>query len=178
MSDGHGVTARFARQHDVLAELAKSLLRMLDADALHLDPTPARRTLAVFSGRLRVHAVMEQEALYPRLLASSDPSVAAKAQELLDDVGDIYRAFFAHMSRWSSAASIQADFAAFKRDTKALLHRLHTRMKRENDELYPLVDRSNPGKSGERPVGLVAGSVVAAETQPIGWARASRDGGR
>lgn len=166
MSDAHGITARFARQHDQLAELAEDLLRMLDADDLALDPTPVRRTLAVFSGRLRVHAAMEQEALYPRLLASSDPLVASKAQELLDDVGDIYKAFFDHMSRWSSADEIRARCELFRRETWALLHRLHARMKRENDELYPLVDRSNPGQSGER--------LVGAETDRMGTCSSGR----
>ncbi len=135
------VTLRFVHQHEQLTLLGKELLRALDTRTLVADPSPVRRLLAEFSGRLRVHAAMEQEALYPRLLASSDARVSRKAQELLDEVGDLYNAFFSHLRRWPDAASIQADPEGFCRDTMQLLHRLRLRMKRENDELYPLVEQ-------------------------------------
>ncbi|MBK6520447.1 MAG: hemerythrin domain-containing protein [Polyangiaceae bacterium] len=135
-----GARARFARQHSELSQLAKDVLRALDTRTLEIDPTPARRALAVFAGRLRVHAAMEQDALYPSLLASGDPSVVAKARELLDEVGDLYEAFFAHQKRWADAAAIRADAETFCRDTMMLFARLRVRMKRENDELYPLAD--------------------------------------
>jgi len=142
-------TSRFARQHEELILLAKELVMALDTRTLSADPNPVRRLLAAFSGRLRVHAAMEQEALYPRLLASSDPEVVAKATELLDEIGDIYRIFFTHLGRWSDADMIKDDPESFCRDTMALLHRLRVRMKRETEELYPLADRLEP-QSPER----------------------------
>jgi hypothetical protein len=133
-------TLRFVRQHEELVALAKELLRTLDTRSLEIDPTPSRRALAVFAGRLRVHAAMEQEALYPRLIASTDAAVAGKARELLDEVGLLYESFFRHLDRWADTGAIRAEPEAFCRDTMELLHRLRVRMKRENDELYPLVD--------------------------------------
>jgi hypothetical protein len=143
-------TRRFVEQHEDLFLLAKDLLKALDTRALEVDPTPVRRLLATFSGRLRVHAAMEQQALYPRLLASPNAEVAAKAKVLLDEVGELYDVFFGHLGRWNDAASIKADPQTFCRDTMAILHRLRQRMKRENDELYPLVDRAESIAPGER----------------------------
>jgi hypothetical protein len=133
-------TARFARQHAEIVELSKSLLSSLDTRSLEQDPTAARRALATFAGRLRVHAAMEQEALYPRLLASKSPAVAAKAKELHDEIGPIYQAFFSFLGRWPDAASIQGDPQGFCRETMMELQRLKLRLKRENEELYPMVD--------------------------------------
>ena len=133
-------TARFEAQHAELSALAKDVLRTLDTRTLSVDPGPARRALAVFSGRLRVHATMEQEALYPRLLASPDPAVAAKARELLDEVGDLYARFFVLLKRWSDKDGITKDPEGYARDVMMMLHQLHLRMKRENNELYPLAD--------------------------------------
>ncbi|NUP07598.1 MAG: hemerythrin domain-containing protein [Polyangiaceae bacterium] len=135
-----GDTSRFVRQHEELTALGKELLAALDTRVLATDPTVARRALAVFSGRLRVHAAMEQEALYPRLLASADPAIAAKARALLDEVGPLYRTFFEHLAKWPDASAIQRDPEGFCRETMAILQQLRMRMKRENEELYPLVD--------------------------------------
>ena len=156
--------SRCLRQHEELAALAKQLVQSLDTRVLAVDATPARRTLAIFSGRLRVHAAMEQEALYPRLLSSSDPEVAAKAQQLFDEIGDIYEVFFKHLSLWPDAASIKVDPEAFCRDTMALLYRLKQRMKRENEELYPLVERVDASASGEHPTERLAATTQNKQT--------------
>ena len=85
---------------------------------------------------------MEQEALYPRLLAASEPHIVAKAQALLEDVGTVYDAFFDYLKAYPDAASIQADPAEFSRRTMQTLYRLRVRMKREDEELYPLVEEA------------------------------------
>lgn len=134
------VTHRFVRQHEELSVVAKELMKHLDSVRIAEDPAPVRRMLASFSGKLRVHAAMEQEALYPRLLASSDSAVRDKANELLEEVGDLYELFFRHLSKWSDGPLIRSDAEGFCRETMQLFHRLKVRMKRENEELYPMVD--------------------------------------
>jgi hypothetical protein len=133
-------TRRFTEQHAELTRLGSALLGLLDTRVLAADPSAARSALAVFSGKLRVHAAMEGEALYPRLLASRDPEVAAKARELLDEVGSLYDEFFAFRERWSASEDIQKAPEDFCRETMLLLRRLQRRMKREAQELYPLVE--------------------------------------
>ncbi len=133
-------TERFERQHAELVSLAKAVAAELDTRRLSVDPSAARRALAAFTGKLRVHAAMEQDALYPRLLASENPDVAKKARELDAEVGTLYATFFTYLERWSSAESIKAAPEDFGRETMMQLHLLGQRMKREDRELYPLVD--------------------------------------
>jgi hypothetical protein len=85
---------------------------------------------------------MEEEALYPRLLASSDREVVAKARELLDEVGALCSEFFVFRNRWASSERIQRAPEDFCRETMLHLRRLQLRMRREAQELYPLVDGS------------------------------------
>jgi len=141
------VTNRFVRQHEELSLLAKDLLKNLDTNAITKDPTIVRRALATFSGKLRVHAAMEQEALYPRLLASDDLEVRGKAEDLLAEVGDLYELFFKHLGRWNDAVAIKGDPETFCRETMQLLYRLKVRMKRENEELYPMAERASSKRS-------------------------------
>ena len=131
---------RFRRQHEELMGLAAKLHHELVPSKIAADPAEARRLLARFRGLLTVHAAMENDALYPRLLAHADAEVRAKAKTLLDDVGSIYDGIHEHGRRWSDGAIIQRDAASFVRETLEMLKTLGRRMARENKELYPLAD--------------------------------------
>jgi hypothetical protein len=133
-------TDRFVRQHEELMNLGKALGKELDTRTISEDPTRVRKALAAFSGKLRVHAAMEQQALYPRLLSSDDPEVVGKARTLENEIGPLYQSFFNYLQAWSGAGAIQTDIEEFCRETMKQLFQLSTRMRRENHELYPLVD--------------------------------------
>jgi hypothetical protein len=138
--DESRTTERFLRQHEELMMLGKALGKELDTRTIAADPSRVRRALAAFSGKLRVHAVMEEEALYPRLRSSNDAEVVKKALELESEVGTLYRSFFAFLETWSSQTAIQARAEDFCRDAMKQLFQLSSRMRRENRELYPLAD--------------------------------------
>lgn len=133
-------TAGFRRQHEELEAAAFELLQGLVPDAPPLDAAEMRRKLARFTGKLKLHAAMEEEALYPRLLHHADQALREKAQQLLDDVGPLYGAYFAFSGRWMQAAAIEEDPAVFRGDLFRVLKLLGKRLRRENAELYPLVD--------------------------------------
>ncbi len=135
-------TDRFRRQHEELAKLAAELLRALRVPPAELGGQAAqvRRLVARFAGKLSVHATMENDALYPRLLVHGDPKVRDKARELYDEVGTLYGTFGDYTRRWPHTASVEADPAGFAEDTRRVLEQLGRRMFREHEELYPLVD--------------------------------------
>lgn len=133
-------TERFRRQHKELVKLAGELMQVLDAETLAERPEEACRRLARFTGKLKVHAAMENAALYPRLLESEHAAVRNEARRLFLEVGELYDHFASYSERWCSAAAVQADPACFSTETVSLLQRLGQRMMRENEDLYPLVD--------------------------------------
>lgn len=137
-------TENFRRQHEELAAMGSEILQrlMVSADEIAVHAGELRRAMARFAGKLTVHASMENEALYPRLLAHRDEAVREKAGALFREVKTLYGSFSLYSKRWPTTASIEADPAAFARDTKKVLMTLWMRMQRENDELYPLVDRA------------------------------------
>jgi hypothetical protein len=135
-------TDNFRRQHEQLAMMGGELLSSLgDDDAATIaQAAELRRKVARFSGTLKVHASMETDALYPRLVAHPDPAVRMTAQALLAEVKDLYAAFDEYARRYPDAAAIEAAPRAFRRETRRVLDTLWRRMCRENDELYPLAD--------------------------------------
>lgn len=144
VSGVHPATERFRRQHEDLATLAQELVVELKVPPAELVAKAAavRRLVARFAGRLSVHATMENEALYPRLLAHPDPTIRDKARELLDEVGSIYDEFGAFSQRWPRASSVEDDPVGFAKDTMRVVKLLGRRMFREHAELYPLVDEA------------------------------------
>jgi hypothetical protein len=131
---------RFRRQHEELMHMAGEIVSALDAKALAADATPMRRLVARFSGKLVVHAEMENGALYPRLIHSADEGVRKRATALFDDVKHIYASFERYAERWPSADAIAVDPTTFVRETREIMRTLGARMRRENEELYPMAD--------------------------------------
>lgn len=133
-------TENFKRQHAELSSEAKIIVARLSPDELRQDAAPMRAMMARFLGRLRVHAAMEDGALYPELLAHADPEVRATAQGLLDRVGDLYAHFDTYARQWLEPGAIEADADAFIRDTLAAFAMLRRRMAEEHAQLYPLAE--------------------------------------
>ncbi len=131
---------RFRQQHAHLLTLATELGQLLEASGDGAGADACRRKLSAFSGALRVHAAMENEALYPRLLEHPSPDVRATARRLLDECGALYDEFQTFLSSWPTADAIREDPRRFARDTRRVLLRLGVRMMKENDTLYPLAD--------------------------------------
>ena len=131
---------RFRRQHEELKNLGIEIASKLSRKTIVEEAADVRRLVAQFAGKLTVHASMENEALYPRLFEHPDPVVRARATGLFDEVGHLYATFHEYAARWPTVAAIQANGAAFVKETREILFCLGLRMTKENEELYPLVD--------------------------------------
>lgn len=131
-------TRTFRRQHRELQRIAGELTK------LALTPGAAsseiRSVLARFVGKLRVHARMETEALYPELLEHDDPSVRDRAQRLHRELGPLYGLVDEFLERWGSAEAIDARRIRFRIELGRMITKLGWRMRRENLELYPMAD--------------------------------------
>jgi hypothetical protein len=133
-------TENFRRQHAELFELGAEIARQLTIKNLETNAPHVRRLVAQFAGKLAMHAKMENDALYPRLLAHHDVDVQERARGLLDEVRHIYGVFGKYERRWPDAQAIASNAAVFVRETFDVLRILGRRMAREDAELYPLAD--------------------------------------
>lgn len=130
----------FRRQHAELAALAVDIKSRLSLEEIERDARGIRLSLARFGGKLRVHARMENEALYPDLMTHADEGVRQQASRLLDEVGTLYAMFDRLEQRWPSADEIGAEPRDFIFDVLACFESLGRRMSVENKTLYPLAD--------------------------------------
>jgi hemerythrin-like domain-containing protein len=133
-------TDSFRKQHGELLAVAGEIGKTLDPAQLAKDATQARTLLSSLAGKLKVHLAMEDKTLYPRLMQDPDPKVSGLAKRFADEMGGIAEVFGGYMERWPSGRAIQEAPQQFVADTKKLFAALATRIERENNQLYPLLD--------------------------------------
>lgn len=130
--------AKLRSEHAALIEIAKRLYALIDEP----QAPPAAELFAVrgeLNSVLIAHLKAEDWVLYPRLLASRDPTVQQTARAFSDEMGHLADAYGAHNQQWT-ANSIAADWTGYSSATRAVLDALSNRIVRENRELYPLLE--------------------------------------
>ncbi len=134
-------TDTFRRQHNELLAVAGQIAKELDAAKLAADSQPVRMLVGELSGKLKVHLAMEDRTLYPKLLDDADREVSAKAKRFVEEMGGIAKVFGEYLDHWPNSRAIQQAPQQFIKETNDLFGVLAARIKRENGELYPLLDR-------------------------------------
>lgn len=131
----------FRQDHRDIVELVAQLEGLLDAESLSVDASQAHELLGVLATRLVTHLAREDEVVYPQLITHKVETVRAMAQLLKKRVGGLDRTFRSYVDDWSSPSLVENSPKKFIAETKGLLRVLKMRIKREDEELYPLVDR-------------------------------------
>lgn len=97
--------------------------------------------IAQLLGLLRVHLTREDDHLYPQMINSGDRQTAAMARRFASEMGDFAERLEEFAQHWSTSAVIAACFDEFRDETRDIFAALKTRIRRENQQLYPRADR-------------------------------------
>lgn len=131
--------SKLREDHSKLARMFMQLGRIIESSTppSNIELFDLRRELI---STLLAHLKLEDWALYPRLIECGEDDIASAALAFKDEMGGLAPAFLAYCDKWS-ATSIEADWAGYCADTRAILDALNNRLTRENRELLPLLDR-------------------------------------
>lgn len=132
----------FRNQHTIIrARLADVIERAGEGSGYDLSVLFERLALA-----LRSHLLMEDNVVYPAMMASRDPKLRARAERLRRDNGDQSTMFEALYERWGERKLLDGDVRVFLRELGSLAERLHERMDAEDAELYAHLPAERPGR--------------------------------
>ncbi|HUA79432.1 MAG TPA: hemerythrin domain-containing protein [Dyella sp.] len=130
---------KFKQEHiDLLA--AVTVLREFVQSGVQENADAICKQLMSMAAVIKLHLAAEDRMLYPALANAKNPSVAEVGKQFQQEMGGIAEAFTAFVSRWNLASKIAASPAGFKDEANAVFKALHTRVQRENRELYPLAE--------------------------------------
>ena len=97
--------------------------------------------LARLKGVLGVHLRMEDDVLYPAMLAHPSADVREKAAKYQQEMGSLSATFGAFYEKWAAKAQIiDEDPQAFLREWRSVLRALRARIEAEESDLYQAVD--------------------------------------
>lgn len=133
-------TQHFREQHEEMLQIASKILAQLSIDKLTKDAGEVRSLLSTLLGKLSVHLVMEDKSLYPHLLEHPDEQIKSVTAEFIDEMGNIGKLVTEYKNKWPSKSAIEKNPAGFIEETRVILNALANRIKKENNELYKLVD--------------------------------------
>ena len=134
------LTTQLRNEHDLLLALANDLEAVCSAPRPD-GFTPLSILLERFYQLLQIHLLREDSILYPRMLAGSDQNAATVAAAFQAELGSVDSHVARFEKEWTPG-EISGRWPAFCQDIRVLLEELRARIERENDELYPLAERS------------------------------------
>lgn len=104
-----------------------------NAEAIALD-------IVAMSAVIKLHLAVEDQVLYPALLADRQSDLARLAQHYQSDMVPIAAAYDAFARRWNTSQRVRDNANGFRDDANLVLRRLHERMLREDVEFYPQIE--------------------------------------
>ncbi len=134
------MTDAYRKQHVELLDLAGKLSGKLVKEEVIKSADEIVGVLSQFASKLNMHLTMEDKALYPKLLSSSNTKVSQTAKEYMTEMGGIKQVVERYISSWSLAKNIIADPQKFIDESKGIVSALKARIDKENNILYPLAD--------------------------------------
>ncbi|MEK6578293.1 MAG: hemerythrin domain-containing protein [Bdellovibrionota bacterium] len=135
-------TDNFRKQHKDLLGIVGQITAVLNPAAVKKDPNGVKQLLSTLAGKITVHLAMEDEALYPEILAKGSPQAKQTAQAFMKEMGSIKTVFTGYVGKWSTPDVIGTHAEDFCHETKQLFSALGNRISREDNELYPLYDKT------------------------------------
>ena len=135
-------TDTFRNQHGKLVKIVQEITAQLDDKKLAVNAAPTHNLLSSLAGVLKIHLAAEDQALYPKLISHNDAKIKNLAKQYVTEMGGIKSAFEAYQQRWSSPQKIQANPATFVQETRGVFDVLAKRIYKEDNELYPLLDKA------------------------------------
>ena len=156
------VVQTLRRQHSDIAAAVTTISAKLRPDALKspIEAAAMRIELSKLAVLIRVHLSMEDNSLYPSLVASKDSKTATTAQRFVHDMTPITSAFGAYMTKWPNSGAIAAKPAAFVLETQAIFKALGSERKIFKEE-EQIVAWAREAVVSEKPI--TKGTVITSE---------------
>ena len=135
-----GLTDNLRRQHTEILKMAGEINHLIGGGAVK-NATALRGVLARLTGVVKVHLAMEDSSMYPLMVAAKDGQIATMARRYQKEMGGLAEAYVKDSERWKQGGAIEAEAGDFTAQTSEVFGKLATRIQREDEELYPLVDK-------------------------------------
>ncbi|WP_447727981.1 hemerythrin domain-containing protein [Sphingomonas koreensis] len=124
--------------HSAIFAAVRVIVQQIEDQA---GPATLSASLNYLDSLLTPHLAIEDEQIYPLLLAGDDSGQRIMAEEAINAFASVATDWNAFVAAWEEPA-IAADRAGFVAGLQALLDTLQRRVRAENEILYPMALRA------------------------------------
>jgi len=133
---------RYKDDHDHLEKLTSKIYPYLNVKDVLNDSRTIKSLIDDLISALDIHLAVEDKSLYPLLLKHSSKKVTHTVQSFIDEMGEIRQGVLLYRKKWTSTSKIHDSPKEFIGETSIILDALKTRMKKENKDLFTLLDKA------------------------------------
>ena len=143
--------SNFERQHKDIYMVMDSIKDLINAS--NFDEADLAKLINKLAGQLNIHLSLEDKFLYPALL--KDEKTADMAKRYVDEMGGIFEEFTEYKNKYNTRSKIMDFSATVIADSKQILDKIYTRMNKEENDIYKLIDQQNTWIKDNLVTGLV-----------------------
>ena len=135
-------TSRYRAQHEeiirLIGEFREIMPQIDDSETLG----ECRVMLLILTRKLAMHLSLEDQYLYPRLISQPDTSLREAAITFRKEICGMRDNAERWADQWSPPDAIRLDPDRFRTETDALFAQLNAWIRREETQLYPMIDEA------------------------------------
>lgn len=130
---------KFKKQHIAIIDCVTRLRHYTKA-GISENATEIAQLIISMSSLIKLHLAVEDNVLYPALLAGKNTRLASLGKQFQEEMGVIAVTYLDFVKRWNTAANVSNNPEGFRSDANRVLKILYARMQRENTEFYPAIE--------------------------------------
>ena len=124
------------QQNTEISELCE-VLQVLLVDNSVCDTHIARELFQRFTGKVKDHLSLEDNALYAKMLVHGDTKVNSLTTRYLSNSRELQRIFLDYEKQWGKEGISVSGNDAFIRETHGIFSMIRDRIAAESDEFFP-----------------------------------------
>lgn len=128
------------RQHGDISDEIRLIKEMINKNVMELNAMEAASHINKLAGKLQVHLTSEDKFLYPTLISGKDLSLKKMANIYMNEMGEISQVFTNYKNKFNTKNKIEANLMGFVEETKSILKAIETRISKEENELYKMIN--------------------------------------
>ncbi len=127
-------------QHIKIRELINDVKSLMELENTDENAKMLAYRINKLAGVLRIHLSSEDRYLYPQLMDSESKSTKELAESFDKSMGGLSNAYISFKTRYNTSVKITENYDTFKEELTHIFDQLITRLDKEDNELYLLVE--------------------------------------
>jgi hemerythrin-like domain-containing protein len=130
----------YLEQHDNITEEIDFIVNNISFEITEELAGELAKHINLLAGKLNIHLSMEDKYLYPSLTIKEKEIANFSIADYVNEMGGLANEFTDFKGNYNTRQKLIANKNSFKTDAKLIMNKILTRIKKEEDTIYKLID--------------------------------------